>query len=81
MWGGCNNSDIFSFSERLYCRAARTKFSLPRNTPFAEVQEHAKWSTLYFHCKLKHLHGALNTTGYQGFSVAENNKARNSGAT
>ena len=63
MWGGYDNSNIFSSLERLHCRAAKNIFNLLRFMSSAEVLELAQWPTRHSHYKLdvfKHIHRAFN---------------------
>ena len=63
MWGGFNNSDIFSSIERMHCRAVKIIFNLARYMPSAELLEFVQCSTLYSHYILdvfKHIHRSFN---------------------
>ena len=51
LWGSCCNSDLFQSLERLYCRAARLIFNLPKDMASAEVLQRDQWPTLSIYCK------------------------------
>ena len=51
LWGSCCNSDLFQSLERLYCRAARLIFNLPKDMASAEVLQQDQWPTLSIYCK------------------------------
>ena len=51
LWGSCYNSNLFQSVERLYCRAARLIFNLPKDMASAEVLQRAQWPTLSIYHK------------------------------
>ena len=51
LWGSCCNSDLFQSLERLYCRAARLIFNVPKDMASAEVLQRDQWPTLSIYCK------------------------------
>ena len=52
LWGSCYNSNFkFQSVERLYCRAARLIFNLPKDMASAEVLQRAQWPTLSIYHK------------------------------
>ena len=51
VWGGCSNKENFKSLERLYCRAARVIYKLPRYMPSEDVLSKVGWNTLFFYYK------------------------------
>ena len=51
LWGSCCNSDLFQSLERLYCRAARLIFNLPKDMASAEALQRDQWPTLSIYHK------------------------------
>ena len=46
VWGGVNQTELFSALERQHCRAARIIFRLPSDMPSAQVLDTVKWNML-----------------------------------
>ena len=46
VWGGLNQTELFSALERQHCRAARIIFGLPSDMPSVQVLDTVKWYTL-----------------------------------
>jgi hypothetical protein len=53
LWGACCNSNIISSIERLFCRAAKIIFNLPKDMASGQVLNFANWITIRLDYKVE----------------------------